>query len=111
MRTTQLAAMILDKTDCSLVTTREWLVITTPEERIVEIAAMIDKERRPPSPNGFICADWHQRSEGPILDFTTMARRQVVFRCDNPDGHDGKHLDSVLGVSWENIAKPSKDQQ
>jgi hypothetical protein len=51
--------------------------------------------------NGFICAEWKQIGEGPILDFATMRRRQVVYRCDRPDGHKGDHVDSVLFVSWK----------
>ena len=54
-----------------------------------------------PSPaSGFICAEWRVREEGPILDFNTMRRRQLVNRCDLPEGHEGDHVDQVLLVNW-----------
>jgi hypothetical protein len=60
--------------------------------------------------NGFICAEWEQRSEGPILDINTMRRRQVVVRCDRPDGHKGDHVDSVILVNWPQ-SNPAEGQE
>lgn len=41
------------------------------------------------------CAAWKRIVEGPA-----HARRTLVYRCDQKDGHGGKHLDHVLLVSW-----------
>lgn len=43
----------------------------------------------------FICAAWRKRLEGPM-----NARRTLVTRCDEPEGHEGRHCDNVLLVSW-----------
>jgi hypothetical protein len=44
---------------------------------------------------GFICAAWKKRTEGPMA-----SRRTLVFRCDRREGHEGDHVDAVLGVNW-----------
>lgn len=56
----------------------------------------------------FICAAWKAVEEGPILNFETMERRKVVFRCDLPEGHEGDHVDSVILVNWPQPVKERK---
>jgi hypothetical protein len=45
----------------------------------------------PPEPirTMFICAQWKRLSDG------------CDVRCDKDDGHEGRHIDSVLGIGWD----------
>lgn len=41
----------------------------------------------------FICAKW--------INIWNAHDRLLVARCDKPDGHDGRHEDSVISIGWE----------
>ena len=43
----------------------------------------------------FICAAWKRVVEGPM-----DSRRTLVYRCDLPEGHEGRHLDHVILMSF-----------
>lgn len=54
--------------------------------------------------NGFICGAWKFRAQGPIMNYAQpFIRARYVCRCDLPEGHDGDHVDSVVGVNWSGL--------
>lgn len=85
------------------------------EDELVDAVDLLTNFVSQPAPlpqkSGFICAEWKQISQGPILSFKTMSRKQYVYRCDLPEGHEGDHVDQVLLVNWKDEPTPLPSDQ